>query len=93
MTILEREVYASREEFVRGLRSAFPDELSGGPSVFEVQSRDAAMRVTLHATAPRRLGSMEVPRLLVRIEFTAGTPAARSALLAHMDRAMHRGGG
>lgn len=90
---LEREVGASVAEYVRGLENAFPDGLSGGPLRFRARGVGAAVEITLTPLAPRLIGGLTLPTLAVRIRFTEGDADAQAALLAHMDRAMQRGGG
>jgi hypothetical protein len=51
------------------------------------------MEITLAAGPPRVIASRSPPTLRVTIRFTAGTPARQESMLAHMDHAMHRGGG
>jgi hypothetical protein len=90
---LERQVTATAGEFARGLETAFPSGLSGGPLSFRAESAGAAMEIQLAAAAERRIGGLALPCLSVRIRFTAGSPEAQADLLARMDRAMQRGGG
>jgi hypothetical protein len=91
--VLEREVSASVAEYARGLENAFPGSLSGGPLTFTGRAKGAAVEVELTPQAPRIIGGLALPTLIVRIRFTQGDADAQSALLAHMDRAMQRGGG
>ena len=93
MAPVEREVTASAAEFVRGLESAFPGALTGGPLGFRAAGKGAAMEIELTRGADRRVGGLALPTLVVRIRFSGGDGEAQAALLAHMDRAMQRGGG
>jgi hypothetical protein len=93
MAEVEREMCASVDEFKRGLENAFPRNLSGGPAAYVVDESDAAMVIEVTRRPPRRIGAIELPAMTVRIRFTRGSAEAQAALLAHMDRAMHRGGG
>lgn len=90
---LEREVSASPAEFAHGLRNAFPCGLSGGPLAFQVDIGTAAMSIELTPGPDRVIALLRLPTLTARIRFTAGTAAARAAMLRHMDLAMQRGGG
>lgn len=90
---LEREVSASPEEFLRGLRAAFPGRVTEAPGRVRVDGDGAVMEIVLVPGPPRAIALLRLPTLRVTIRFSAGTPAQRAELLAHMDRAMHRGGG
>jgi hypothetical protein len=90
---LEREVSASPEEFLRGLRAAFPGRVTEAPGGVSVDGSGAVMEIALVAGPPRAIALLRLPTLRVMIRFTAGTPAQQSRMLARMDRAMHRGGG
>jgi hypothetical protein len=90
---VEREMSATLAEFARGVDCAFPGEVSGGPATFHVDTRAAAMTIALTPGRPRQLGAIALPTLGVRIRFTRGSAGDQAAMLAHMDRAMHRGGG
>lgn len=91
--MLEREVSATPAEFLRGLRDAFPGSLSGGPHVWTARHGQALMEITLRPGPERRIAALVLPTLHVGIRFPMGTPAEGEAMLAHMDRMMHRGGG
>jgi hypothetical protein len=90
---VEREMSTTLAEFARCVDSAFPGEVSGGPATFHVDTRAAAMTIALTPGRPRQLGAIELPTLSVRIRFTRGRAEDQAAMLAHMDRMMHRGGG
>lgn len=84
---------ASPAEFRHGLDLAFADRVTGGPEHFAIAADGAAMEIEVEVGPPRIIALLRLPTLRVRIRFTAGTPAQQAALLAHMDRAMQRGGG
>lgn len=84
---------ASLTEFAHGLRAACPGEVTGGPRDFRVASRGAVLEIRIEPTTPRRIASLELPRLQAFYCFTGGTAEAQASLLAHLDRAMQRGGG
>lgn len=90
---IERDISASRDEFLRGLRAAFPQTLEETADGFRARGDDAAMEIRLVETAPLSIALLTLPRLAVSIRFIAGDDAACSGLLAHLDRYLHRGGG
>jgi hypothetical protein len=90
---LRREVSATPGEFAHGLRNAFPEGLSGGPLVFQVEAGAASMDIELTPGDDRVIALLRLPTLTARIRFTAGDAEARRALLRRMDLAMQRGGG
>jgi len=93
MITLEREMSASRAEFVHGLRLAFPQGVEEAGALLKVGDGDAAMEIALSPLPDRVIALLRLPRLQVSIRFVAGTPAQQRAMLARMDRAMQRGGG
>ena len=93
MIALEREVTATRAEFVRILGMAFPDVVVDDGKRLRVDGRDAVMEISLEPGPERRIALLCLPTLRVRIEFVEGSPKAQRAMLAHMDMAMQRGGG
>lgn len=90
---LEREVSAQPREFRHGLLLAFPGGVTEVDGILRVTAGPAAMEICLTPLAPRVIAALRLPNLRVSIRFTAGTPAEQQAMLARMDRAMHRGGG
>ncbi|MDP3033434.1 MAG: hypothetical protein Q8N33_15285 [Rhodocyclaceae bacterium] len=90
---LEREVSAHPGEFLHGLQLAFPDCVIEDDGILRVNPGPAAMEIILTPLAPRVIAALRLPKLQVNIRFTAGTAAEQQAMLARMDRAMHRGGG
>jgi hypothetical protein len=93
MRLVEREVSASPAELLGGLRNAFPEGLQGGPLAFRARRFGAAVEIELVPGPDRVIALLRLPTLKLRIRFTQGDAAARARLLAHMDLAMHRGGG
>ena len=89
---LERDVSASRPEFMQGLRLAFPAGIVQQGNGICIETSDSAMAIDLEEIPPRVVGALQLPRLRVRISFTRGSAVAQTALLARMDRAMQRGG-
>lgn len=90
---LEREVSASAEEFVRGVHTAFPGRVTAVAGGVSVDHDGIVMEIAIVPGPPRAIASLRLPTVRVTIRFTAGTPARQASMLAHMDRAMHRGGG
>ena len=93
MITLEREMAASRAEFLHGLRLAFPDGVEESGGLLLANDGAAAMEIELTPLPDRHIALVRLPNMKVRIRFTAGTPERQQALLARMDRAMQRGGG
>lgn len=91
--ILTREMGATEKEFRQGLLFAFPAGMHERDGAFRVEHDGAAMEIDITPLAPRVIALLRLPRLDVRIRFTAGTFTQRQAMLARMDRAMQRGGG
>jgi hypothetical protein len=90
---LAREISATPAEFAHGLRNAFPQGLSGGPLLFQVEDGSAAMEIRLVPGPDRVIALLRLPTLTARIQFMAGDAAARERMLKRMDLAMQRGGG
>lgn len=89
-----REVGATPAEFERGLRLAVPGGVCRPwPGVLRAERAGVALEIALTALPERRLGMFRLPVLSARFRFLAGNAAARAAFLAHIDRAMQRGGG
>jgi hypothetical protein len=90
---IEREVWATAEEFRRGLSLAFPGRLGVRDGLLCAADDGAAMEIALEVLAPKTIALLNLPRMKVSLRMTAGTPEQRKAMLARMDLAMHRGGG
>ena len=89
-----REIGATTAEFERGLRLAVPAGVSVcPPASLRVVRYGVVLEIELTAQPERRLGLFCLPVLQARYRFVAGDVPARAALLAHIDRAMQRGGG
>jgi len=92
----ERRVTATPREFERDLRQAWPQvQVQGGAdaSAFGLQDGTQHLAIEIEPAGLRRLGLLELPQLIVRYRFGAGTEPARRALLERLDRAMQKGGG
>jgi hypothetical protein len=90
---LDREVAATADEFVRALHAAFPDRVSGGPARYHIVAFGAALDIDVAVAPERRIASLVLPTLQVRLSFAGGDAGQRRALLEHLDRATQRGGG
>jgi hypothetical protein len=91
--MLDREVGATPEEYLRGLRSAFPQGVQSGPLEFEASTAATTLHVAITPMPQHRTREFALPRLAVRLSFRGGEPVEQRALLDHMDRMMLRGGG
>ncbi len=91
--LLEREMSASVEELARGLESAFPGAVAGGPQEYRVQQGALCLEISLHPGPDRVIGGLRLPTLGVRIRCSGGGAGDRARLLARLDLATHRGGG
>lgn len=93
LVLLEREVSASPADFVRGLHSAFPGAVEGGPLAFRIQQGGLRLEIVLRPGPERVMGLLRLPTLGVQIRCSGGEALDRARLLAHLDLATHRGGG
>lgn len=91
--ILVREMTTTEKEFRHGLLFAFPAGVHERDGQYRVEHEGAAMEIATAPLPPRVIALLRLPRLDVRIRFTAGTVDQQQAMLARMDRAMQRGGG
>jgi hypothetical protein len=91
--IIEREVWATPDEFRRGLDLAFPSRVTERDGILHVDNNHAVIEIALEIMTPRRIALLNMPRMKVSLRITAGSAEQRAAMLAHMDLAMHRGGG
>ena len=88
-----RDVTSTPEEFDASLRQAAAGCLEGRFPSYRVTDGEVGLRIDAVPGAERRIALVRLPTLIVTFRFTAGTRAAREALLTRLDRAMHRGGG
>lgn len=94
----ERDVSSSLAEFAAGLEKACPgavtrDVSDDGATVFTIDTDQACLAISTRPGKPRTIASLSLPTLQVRIAPRRGTPTAVEALIAQIDRSMHRGGG
>lgn len=88
-----RDMATTESEFRQGLLFAFPQVVTERDDVFQVAHAGAAMEITIAPLPSRVIALLCLPRLEVRIRFTAGTTEQQQAMLTRMDQAMQRGGG
>ncbi|MGB3428714.1 MAG: hypothetical protein WBA53_11150 [Burkholderiaceae bacterium] len=88
-----RDVTSTPAEFDASLRQAAAGGLEGGFPSYRVAAGEVRLQIDVVPGAERRIALMRLPTLIVTYRFTAGSRAAQEALLARLDRAMHRGGG
>lgn len=95
--VIARDVTSTVAEFDASLRSAVRAAagalLSGAAPRYRVQNGDVRLEIVIAAGPERRIALMRLPTLLATYTFTGGSADAQRALLAKLDRAMHRGGG
>ncbi len=90
---LKREVSAEPAEFRRGLELAFPGLVREVGERLRIHDGAVTLEIALTVGAPRAIGNILLPTLRVNFDFSSGTLAEQRSILAHLDRAMHRGGG
>ncbi len=90
---LVRDVTGTLEEFDASLRQAAVGRLEGEAPSYTIADGDVRLQIDVVRGPERRIALLRLPTLRVTFRFGAGSAAAREALLARLDRAMHRGGG
>jgi hypothetical protein len=91
--VLVRDVTSTREEFDASLRQAAAGCVQGRSPNYFIEDGDVRLQIEVEPGPERRIALVRLPTLIVTYRFTAGSRAAQDALLARLDRAMHRGGG
>jgi hypothetical protein len=91
---IRKEMGITRKEFLRNLTSA----LSGWPCRVEhneVIVSDAGRRIaiTLCEQHEQRIGSLQLPRMLVEFTFSGYSDSEAETLMTHIDIHFQRGGG
>lgn len=84
---------ASLAEFLAGLEAAFPGTLEGAAPQLAVRHHACRMAIHVQAGPPLALGSLRLPTLDVTLNLSGGSQDEQNAMLAHLDRVTHRGGG
>lgn len=80
-------------EFVGSLTAAFPAAVEPGQNWLTVTHGEARVRFDFRVGNSWRIGSLELPSLLVNITVLDGQADAVAVLLDRADRATQRGGG
>jgi len=88
-----RDVSATPKEFDASLRQAGAERIDGTSPLYRIADGDVRLEIEIAIGPERRIGLIRLPTLIVTYRFTAGSPGSQEALLARLDRAMHRGGG
>lgn len=91
--VLVRDVSSTAAEFDASLRQAAGPRLEGSAPRYRIADGRVTLDVEFAPGPERRIALIRLPTLIVTYRFAGGTPAERDALLARLDRAMHRGGG
>jgi len=81
------------EEFAGSLAAAFPAAVESGQNCLTVTQGAASVRFDYQIGPSWRIGSLELPSLLLGITVLEGEQAAVEALIDRVDRATQRGGG
>ena len=89
-----KEMGVTRKEFLRNLAGA----LSGRPYLVEhneIIVSDAGRRIaiTLREQQEQRIGSLQLPRMLVEFTFSGYSDNEAETLMTHIDIHFQRGGG
>lgn len=88
-----RDVSATPAEFDASLRQAGAERIDGASPLYRIADGDVRLDIEIAVGPERRIGLIRLPTLIVTYRLLAGSPASQQALLARLDRAMHRGGG
>lgn len=90
---LQRDISSTVEEFVRALRRAFPDLHEKHPGAYLARLGEVTLAIDFTVGPIRRIALLALPTLLVSLRFAGGDRALQTAMLEHLDRYLHRGGG
>jgi hypothetical protein len=90
--VFVRDVTSTLKEFDASLRQA-ADRVEGQAPTYLIKDGEVRLQIDIAPGAERRIALVRLPTLIVTYRFTAGSRGAQEALLARLDRAMHRGGG
>jgi hypothetical protein len=88
---IDRDISATREEFARGVRAAFPDARAT-PEGWQVEHGGAKADISLSPLSDLVIALLRLPRHRCRIRLD-GPGADRKELLDRLDRYQQRGGG
>jgi len=89
-----KQMGITRKEFLRNLAVAF----SGRPYRVEhnevvVPDAGRCIAIRLSEQQDRRIGSLQLPRMLVEFIFSGYSDSEAETLMKHIDRHLQRGGG
>ena len=91
--VLTRDVTSTLAEFDASLRQAAGGRVEGAAPTYRVADGDVCLDIDVEPGPERRIALIRLQTLRVTFRFNGGTRAEQDALLASLDRAMHRGGG
>lgn len=91
--VLTREVTSTLTEFDASLRQAAAGRIEYSAPAYRIAEGEVELEVDVQPGPERRIALIRLPTLRVTYRFVRGSRAAQDALLARLDRAMHRGGG
>ena len=91
--VIERDITSTVAEFDASLRAAAAGRIEGRASHYRIGWDDVMLEIDVVPGPERRIALLRLPTLRVTYRFVGGSEAAQRALLARLDRAMHRGGG
>ena len=93
---VELEMGYSLDEFDRVLPLAMRDwRVDGGDGQWQVRTTDGAdvARIAVQPQAPRRMGMLELPVLMVSLDLSAADERRAGEFMHRFERGFHRGGG
>jgi len=91
--VIARDVTSTIAEFDAALRGAAAGCIDGGAPHYRIDAGAVRVEIDVVVGPERRIALLRLPTLLVTFRFLSGSSEAQQALLARLDRAMHRGGG
>ncbi|RUM93049.1 MAG: hypothetical protein DSZ28_08970 [Thiothrix sp.] len=100
-TQLTLEMGYTSKEFDKVLNGAFSDvgsdlvctKTAENSWQIKIYSAEAGLQISTRQNPPRQLGSLEIPVLLVNIDFVAIPSAQKKIFLNRFSRYFHKGGG
>ena len=91
--VIERDITSTVAEFDAALRAAAAGHIEGNAPRYRVDLDDVSLEIEVVPGPERRIALLRLPTLRLTYRFIRGSETAQRALLARLDRAMHRGGG
>jgi hypothetical protein len=91
--VIERDVTSTVAEFDAALRSAAAGCIHGEAPHYRIDAGTVRLEIDALVGPERRIALLRLPTLRVTYRFLSGSGEEQRALLARLDRAMHRGGG